>query len=210
VEYRLCAVATVARKVRQTDIWADPTLRVYRRYLNLLIRPTKRAAWEHFEPGLPNRAWHKDWVWRIADHSGFRKRAFESLNTSKTIPNSPKINGHVVQVAPNYVIFSADPSETYILDSPPLVATCGRSGTIEDWDPRPASLAIKKLTVCFSEKSGGRGTLRTRNLQRAHPCDSWKMSPDDAAEWRRELIGVCAGSVGGETSYKNADRQRFA
>ena len=62
MEYSLCAVATVARKVKQTDIWTDPSLRVYRRYLNLLIRPTKRAAWEHFEPGLPNRAWHKDWA----------------------------------------------------------------------------------------------------------------------------------------------------
>jgi hypothetical protein len=201
MEYSLCAVATVARKVKQTDIWTDPSLRVYRRYLNLLIRPTKRAAWEHFEPGLPNRAWHKDWAWRIADHSGFRKRTFESLNNSKTIPLLPEIKGHVIQVAQNYVIFSADRSETYVLDCPPLVARCERSGTTEDWDPRPVSRAIRKLTVDFSKENGGRGTLRTRNHQRAHPCDRWEMSPDDAALWRRELIGVCA-------SIRSASRLR--
>lgn len=52
VEYRLCAVTTVERKIRQTDIWCAPELRVYRKYLNLLIRPNRSSdGWEHHEPG---------------------------------------------------------------------------------------------------------------------------------------------------------------
>lgn len=37
-EYRLCALATVDRKVRQIDLWHDTSLENYRKYFNLLIR----------------------------------------------------------------------------------------------------------------------------------------------------------------------------
>jgi hypothetical protein len=47
-EYRLCAVATVDRSVSQIDIWQDKSLQVYRKYFNLLIRPSRsaRGSWE--------------------------------------------------------------------------------------------------------------------------------------------------------------------
>jgi len=53
-EYRLCALATVERKVRQSDLWNDTKLRTFTKYFNLLIKPSKfiRGAWEHFEPSL--------------------------------------------------------------------------------------------------------------------------------------------------------------
>jgi hypothetical protein len=193
IEYSMCAVATVARKVRQTEIWTDRTLDVYRHYLNLLIRPVGDGRWEHFEPGLPRAHWHSDWVWRITNHTGFRKPAFGSLDNSTTISGTPKIEGHVIEITPNYVIFSGKQYETYIVDSPPVVATCEKPGTVEEWNLRSPSPAIKRLTADFSAKNGGRGTLRTKNLQRAHPCDSWVMTPHDAAKWRKELIEICAG-----------------
>jgi hypothetical protein len=189
IEYCLCAVATVERKVWQADIFNDPGLRLYRRYLNLLIRK-RGEGWEHFEGGSPRAMWHKDWAWRIVDHDGWRKKAFEKLNASEFLLKAARIKGHPIEIAANYVIFSNRPTETSILDKPPLVALCRRSGRHEEWKTDSPSQKIKRLTVDFSKNHGGRATLRTCNLQQAHPCDRWKMSLEEATEWRNRLIHV--------------------
>jgi len=190
VEYRLCAVATVERKVRQVDIFEDPGLRVYRRYLNLLIRKRGRQGWEHYEGGSPRQMWHQDWVWRIVSHEGFRKKAFTKLSSGDFLPKSARIKRHPIGIAANYVIFSDNLTETYILDKPPSVARYRKSGQHEEWSTDSLSQQIKRLTVDCSKEHGGRGTLRTRNLQRAHPCDRWKMSFEEATRWRERLIHV--------------------
>lgn len=187
-EYRLCAIATVERKLRQTDIFSDPGLRLYRRYLNLLIRKGRSGDWEHYERASPEREWHKDWVWRIADHAGNRKTYFQHLNAAREIPPTAALNGHRVAIAANYVVFSADPAETFVLAEPPFVARSERAGLNEEWNTDRTSQAVKNLTVALAKERGGRGTLRTRNLQRAHPCDRWVMSPEEARRWRELLI----------------------
>src|SRR5579862_7511736 len=71
-EYRLCALATVDRKTSQIDLWKDQNLEIYRKYFNLLIRPSgsENDGWEHFEPTLEGSRLHDDWLWRIAEHRG--------------------------------------------------------------------------------------------------------------------------------------------
>lgn len=190
-EYRLCAIVTVQRKVRQSDIWVDPALRVFRRYLNLLIRPAKRMGWEHFEPGLPTKKWHDDWVWRLAEHDGFRKRDFATLNGADVLPVLAKVRGHLIQPAENYIIFSEDPRETYIFTKPPLVARCKEPGRTEEWQLDTLSQKIKKLTVDYSKQRGHRGTLRTTNRQRPHPVARWRAPSAEVWQWRECLIAVC-------------------
>jgi len=121
-EYNLCAVATVERKVSQAQIWQDPSLKPYRRYLNLLIRPGRSVAWEHYERGNSRDGWHKDWLWRIADHRGLRKKDFERLHERGQLPASAQVRGLPVVLAENYVIFSEKRDETYVLSNPPLIA----------------------------------------------------------------------------------------
>jgi hypothetical protein len=192
VEYSLCAVATVQTKICISDIWTQSNLRVYRRYLNLLIRPGKVKGWEHFERGLPRDKWHHgDWAWRIAEHDGLRKADFDRLNDSNLFPAPARVRGHSVEIAPNYVLFSSDPRETHILTKPPVVAWCKRRGTTERWEGDTLSQKIKELTVDCSKQHGGRGTLRTINGQRSHPVARWKAPGDDVAQWREQLIAVC-------------------
>jgi hypothetical protein len=64
VQYRLSAIATVQTKLRQSDIFTNPLYKRYRRYLNLLIRPSRstKGAWGHWEPGAPAQKWHDDWA----------------------------------------------------------------------------------------------------------------------------------------------------
>jgi hypothetical protein len=191
VEYSLCAVATVERKIRVSDIWSDPAWRAYQRYLNLVIRPEPGTGWEHFERGLPQKKWHGDWAWRIAEHDGLTKSDFDRLNASSFFPVRARVRGHSVGIAPNYVLFSSDPPQTHILTKPPVVAWCKRPGTTERWEGDTLSQRIKELTVGYSRQHGGRGTLRTINLQRSHPVATWSASAAEVAQWRERLMAVC-------------------
>lgn len=73
VDYRWAGFATVAEKISQTDIWEGQEHTVFRRYLNLLIRPDVGHGYVHREvhPGRP----HPDWLWRLTRSKGQRWRA---------------------------------------------------------------------------------------------------------------------------------------
>lgn len=189
VEYRLGAVATVERKVSQADLWNKSEGSGYwRRYLNLLIRQSHFGGWEHYEKGAPPRKWHSDWAWRIADHEKLQKKHFKSINEAGVISQTTRVNGRPFKIAQNYVIFSGKSSETYVLNNPPIVAWCERPERWEEWNDDALSGAIKKRTVDLSLVYGGRGSLRTRNPWRPHPCDSWEMPASQAQAWRGEFI----------------------
>ena len=186
-EYRFCGFATVERKVSQVDIWGNPTLRVYRKYLNLLIRRGKSALWEHHERGSPRRMWHKDWLWRLVDHRGLLKREFEALSGRDVISSAARVQGRSLQIAQNYVIFSNSIGATHIAGEPPVVAWCESAGRVEEWTRDEFSAGIRRLTVECARRHGGRGALRTKNLQRPHPCDQWEVGASAGREWRDEL-----------------------
>src|SRR4029077_18124469 len=103
-EYRLCAVATVERKASQINLWQNKALKRFTKYSNLLIKPSERSCrtWEHSEPDLEGSRVHHDWLWRIADHRGFRKKDFKNLEETNLLEPGATIQGRSVVVTPNY------------------------------------------------------------------------------------------------------------
>lgn len=190
IEYRLCAVATVERKVSQAEIWRDRALKKYRKYANLLIRPGRNGSWEHFEPGFEDIHEHKDWGWRIAERKGRRRVDFEQLNSLSRITPSARVGRRPFRFARNYVIFSSKPAETLILSNPPVVAWSIENGRLEKWEKNALSHEIQKYTLGIANQfNNARRSLRTTNKQRAHRHIRWRMQPQEALRWRREFIG---------------------
>lgn len=189
-EYCLCAVATVERKVRQSDIWRDGELRKrFGRYLNLLIRPRGSRAWEHHEPGSEKP--HEDWLWRIATQDGLRRKDFVRLEANDVLPIGAKIRGCPVSIAENYVIFSSQQDGTYIPTKPPLVALCDSNGNPEEWLDDKLSRKLRAHTLAVAKEYGShRRSLRSVHKQHSHPVIRWSMPTDEAAKWRSRLIEV--------------------
>jgi hypothetical protein len=125
--YQFVGFAIVDRAVRRTDVWEDPALSVHSQFGNLLIRRT-HGGFEHFEPELPQKHWHKDWLWRMSDRATF---ATDDLDGLDRISPSTKINGRSFRVAPNYIIFGPEAEDTLVLAEPPVVATVDDTGRTE-------------------------------------------------------------------------------
>jgi hypothetical protein len=127
VDYRWTGFATVAAKIRQTDIWECQDYAGFRRYLNLLIRPDGRGSYTHVEnhPGQP----HPDWLWRLTRSKGHRWKATDFSEytdlafVKRFVPGKDRAaNGELIVLSPNYVIFSTDETQTVLLANPPVVA----------------------------------------------------------------------------------------
>lgn len=195
-EYRLCALATVDRRVSQSDIWQDNSLKTYRKYFNLVIRPsgTRHGAWEHFEPALDGSRLHHDWLWRMAEHQGFRKKDFRKLQKTDRLVPGATIRGRSVIVAKNYVLFSCDPAETHILSKPPAIAWHSKGQRAEEWNQDKFSQAVKRRTLDVAEQvNRRRRSLRIRNSQRAHRHIVFQLSPPEAERWRAEFLDLIRG-----------------
>ena len=192
-EYRLCALATVERKVSQSDIWQDNSLKTYRKYFNLLIRPSRsrHGAWEHFEPTLDGSRLHHDWLWRMAHHQGFRKKDFKKLQATDRLEPGAAVRDRSVILARNYVLFSCDAVETHILSKPPVIAWHSKGQPAEEWNQDKFSQAVKRLTLDIANHSNGRRrSLRIRNSQRAHRHIVFELSPHEAECWRAEFLAL--------------------
>lgn len=187
-EYRLCALATVERKVSQMELWQEKNLRLYRKYFNLLIRPSRsvRGGWEHFEP---TSQVHDDWLWRISDHDGLRKNEFEAIQKTDCLESEATIKGRSAVIARNYVLFTAEPEKTGVLSKPPVVAWHSKGKATEEWNQDKFSQAVKQLTLKVAERANGRSrSLRIRNSQRAHRHIVFKMIPSEAENWRAQFL----------------------
>jgi hypothetical protein len=185
-EYRLCALASVDRTVSQIDIWHDKNLRIYRKYSNLLIRPSTsgRGRWEHFEPTLKGSDMHDDWLWRIVDRHGFRTKDFKSLQKTDHFTTGATIRGRSVKIAPNYVLFSSDPGKTHVLSKPPVVAWHSKGELAEEWRQDSFSQAVRRLTLDKAAEAKGRmRSLRIRNSQRAHRHIIFELDRSEAESW---------------------------
>jgi hypothetical protein len=189
-EYSLCAVATVERKVSQMEVWQDHHLRLYRKYFNLLIRPSRSVhlGWEHFEP--TSQA-HDDWLWRIADHDRLRKENFKAIQKTDFLERETTVRGNPVVIARNYILFSVDPQKTHVLFNPPVVAWHSKGRAAEEWNQDKFSQAVRRLTLRVAERANGRWrSLRIRNSQRAHRHIVFEMSPSEADRWRDKLLAL--------------------
>jgi hypothetical protein len=192
-EYRLCALATVDRRVSQSDIWQDNSLKTYRKYFNLLIRPSvsRQGAWEHFEPTLDGSRLHHDWLWRMAEHQGFRKKDFKKLQKTDRLLAGATIRGRSVVIAKNYLLFSSDPAEGHILAKPPVIAWHSKGKPAEEWNQDKFSQAVRRLTLDVAERANERRrSLRIRNSQRAHRHIVFGLPQLEAQQWRAEFLDL--------------------
>lgn len=178
--YKFCALLTVKQKIRQTDIWKTEALnsnRQFRRYENLLIRPTK-DSWRQSEPGLPQREWHKDWLSRLtfkdSDTIEFRQAQENGFLTNQQAERF---------VDRNYIIFSNAPEASFICEYPQAIASCGGNGMVESWVDSPFANKLKSFTVDHT-----RGNLRTRNKQRAHRHSKWLLEQSELQDWRGGFV----------------------
>lgn len=189
-EYRFCAVATVCETVPMTDLWLRPALRVFSRYHNLLIEPRSPAfrCWKHSEPILKGKQGHEDWLWRICEHpKGVKKRSFKGRDEFCI---DDRIKGHRIIVAPNYIVFSTRRDETYVLPSPPIVARHYKGKGTEVWEKDRISAKVFRLTLGESNRINMSGRFLRIAGGGGHPHRhvKWKVPPNEAREWRTELI----------------------
>jgi hypothetical protein len=182
VRYCFVGYATVEKKVSQTELWTNRDLAVYRNYVNLLVARRGTDEFEHIETFSPRRSlWHDDWLWRIADNEGLRKKVFVGVESRGTFDSDTTVGRRPLEIACNYVIFAAEGSGTFIAADPPEVATAHQSGVSETWHHDPASKEIYHLI--FDHVATGRRRLRTTNPQTAHPHIALRI---DAGVWGDE------------------------
>jgi hypothetical protein len=190
IEYKLCAAATVEKKISQTDIWLNNDYSIHRQYLNVLIKPSANDGWTHHEPGLPTKDWHKDWLWRFVERRGTESKDWKDIEKYPAISFDERVNGRAVRPANNYVVFSPESEKTLVMRKPPLVAHANR-GEPERWLPSPAAQQLRSLTLGVAQgHNASRCTLRTKNRQRSHPKLRWEMSIEEMERWRKDLFRV--------------------
>jgi len=189
-EYRLRCVATVKRKVSQADIWQEKSLSIFRKYCNLLIRPSSsHGIWEHFEPCLRGRRSHKDWLWRTINHTGLKKEQFDKIHGANCFKQGTLIGGFPVEFAHNYVIFSPDPARTLVLSNPPVVARHDRGLFYEKWNEDEFSQGVKRFILEKAANVNGRKRwLRIKNTQHPHRQIVFELSKRDAEDWRAHIF----------------------
>lgn len=190
-EYHLSAVATVEKKIRQSEIGE---LGEFGHYCNRLIRRNgSDDPWEHFERCYSNKHEHGDWVWRFADHCRLHKEQFDDVNRSSFFVEGKKIRGMVIDIASNYVIFSSDPSETVVLSKPQKVAIRRPRDDQETWTNTRVSNTIRRLTLDKVNDLRRRGRkkrhLMTTGGRFPHRQIVFWLIPEQAAKWRSDFVG---------------------
>jgi hypothetical protein len=178
-EYSLRAVATVANKVSQVDIWERPDLSPFRDYLNLLIRPATHGRFEWHEEAAD----HPDWLWRVCEPRGLSKgQVVEASRRGSFDPGRP------IDCGANYVIFDRSRNRTVVLESPLCIATALATGATETWHPDHDSQSVKALTLDQSSSAdNSKRGLRTRN--RYVPHRHLRLDRvTDVAVWRSALL----------------------
>jgi hypothetical protein len=148
----------------------------------VLIKP-ETGGWTYDENDRPASYRHKDWLWRISDHDGLSKTAFDC--THKTAYQQCWFAKPDVDLAENYVLFSSAPDETYIAQRPPQIATA-KNGKHERW----TDSALKRLTIdkAATLHRNQRAHLRNTGFGYSHPVLRFKLRVSEAVSWRKSLI----------------------
>jgi hypothetical protein len=191
VEYRLSAIATVERKIRQSEVFCNPSYQKYTQYLNLLVRPLDGAGkeWQHYEPGSPEKDWHGDWLSRIVPFRFFSKPELERQAKIHRVSTDSYIDGKQFRFGNNYVLFSQHQEQTFIISDPPRVAHAVPPSA-EVWNGDSLSREIYNQTVKEAQPEGVQRTLRIDNkVQQPHsPPIRWKLSESELLSWREKFF----------------------
>jgi hypothetical protein len=146
--YRLAGWGTADQFVSQVEVWQREDLAVFRRYRNLLIRPSAdKTSFVHCETQAPA---HPDWLWRLARHSpgGPRKSRWEAAGEpGVSAAGMVKVGRRHEHIAANYVLFSDEGDGTVVLADPPVVATAITSGEPETWSDSAFAADLQKLLL---------------------------------------------------------------
>jgi hypothetical protein len=182
IVYRLCSVATVAFKMDHRYVWDDPRFKG-KAYLNVLIEAdANKERWLHSENDRRPGARHKDWLWRIADHSEVDQKVFnrelKAVYEQGWFSNATTIRGRPLRMEENYVVFS----DACIPGDPPEVAYAYR-GSSETW----TNNSLRHGIFQYAEQ-GARTNIHTANPSIAHPHIRWSMEPDKAIAWKHDLV----------------------
>lgn len=186
-DYKFIGALTVSERIDMTEVFGELSGNRYDQYLNLLVRPSG-SGWEHFEPALPSDHWHDDWMWRICDHTGYRKVKFVHSGGNHRQGDPLVAAGSPATFAPNYIVFSADPEQSLVLTDPPLIAAWQRGSEFEEWLDTPVANVIWSLTLAYSH----RDHLRTRNRQQPHR-QAWADPPYPMDDWFQKLRQATSG-----------------
>lgn len=159
--YRFVAALEVERKISHEAIFEDEEPLVHR-YLNLLAR-RRDGGWEHYEPAVAEKEWHRDWLWRLgpAPETGKANRWLKEDAVAKGKAHRPGDYLTEAKVK-SYVVFSQD--QSLVMPEPPLVAMHRPGDGQETWEDSSLSNAIKSMV--FGDDPPRR--LRTTNRQQPH------------------------------------------
>jgi hypothetical protein len=190
MEYRFCSVATVEDKVSQADVWQKEELKVFRNYNNLLVKPSNiDGVWKHFEPTLKGRHAHKHWLWRCTKHGNLKKNQFIEISKTNVFKQGYMIEGVLIEFAKNYIIFSSDPTKTFHIANPKVVAKYKKGMLYEDWRNDKFSQEIKSLVLEKAEHvNKKKRNLRINNNQRPHRHIMFKLTASEAVSWRAKIL----------------------
>jgi hypothetical protein len=189
IHYRISAVATVQEKLDHRAAFTDARL-IGRSYINTMIRP-QNGIWNYSESDRPGRDRHaKDWLWRICDHAGFRttefRERYKKFYKSGVFSDLDVSEGRV-RLARNYVLFSDQVDETFIVPDPPYVAKA-KARVSEQW----TNPCLHKLIMDKAAERGARGYLRIANPtnRNVHRQIYFKLGTHEALRWRADLIAT--------------------
>ena len=194
-EYRFCCIATVDCKISQADIWQKERFFEFQKYCNLLVRPSKPdGVWEHFEPCLQGSRAHKHWLWRCAEHSHLKKEEFQKIVEMNSFKPGIQKNGKQINFAHNYVIFSLDPTKTYVLSNPPIIANHVKGQHHEEWNEDNFSQLIWSYTLEKAMHTNDKERwLRTKNIQQPHRHIVFELPDENANNWRANILQLVEG-----------------
>jgi hypothetical protein len=132
---------------------------------------------------------HDDWLWRIAQHNGLKRKHFKKIEKRGYLKPNETIRKRRVEIAPNYIIFSSSDDETYVPSNPRVVALYSKGNRFEKWEQDKFSKGVKRRTLGKAEHVNGRKRyLRTTNLNQPHRHIVFELPQSEAEAWRADFL----------------------
>jgi hypothetical protein len=174
--YYLSAIATVADKIRQTDIWTENKYSHFKEYFNIIIKKTESGSWYHEEP-LPNeKNLHSNWDIKILKKIPKPEFTFSDNTISPAY-----------EIEANYIIFSTSEDKTYILKNQLILAEYKKEvdKKKEIWLNTKESLKIFEF-IFKSHRS--RISFKVHERNQSHVKVRKTLSEDIVIKWRSDFI----------------------
>jgi hypothetical protein len=123
-------------------------------------------------------------------HKLFSKGELKREAAKNSVSLDSYIDGKQFRFGYNYVLFSEDPNQTFVLGHPPIVAHA-KPPNVEVWCDDKLSREVFRRTVAEARAEGIDRSLRLDNkrLQPHSPPIRWEPENTLVEEWRNEFIG---------------------